>query len=429
MLCFCTVLAAYYATRLSPSGPVRTYLLAGLFAGLAFSCKPLVWPIFVLIALFHLFPIEGDRPGGPSSGAGAWLRHLRRLLSGRLIAAAVVSVAAFFATAPQYVLHWGKTMAFWKGAVQIGAAGGMDRIRLDDGPAARFYLGALDWGLGHLLFAACLAGFVLVLARRRTPQILLMLCFPVLFYAFLFKPGNMYFARYGLAAVPFLLLAAADLVWSAVGWMRLQGRTRTLAAAAITVLLGAQTAYHLVLHDILLTREDTRTLAKRWIEENIPAGSVVLLESWWFGPQLASEKLAVPFSRATYDVRQLGPYGLSEVSQGFGPSAGTPAVSDYADQGIEYIVTNSITSGSHLLDPQEDEAKRGFYRALDEEAVLLQKFSPWEGDFEAPRVFEHTYGPATHLDRMERPGSVIRIYQLRPSEAEPEPEAEAEPET
>lgn len=410
MLCFFTVLAAYYASRLSPSGPVRTYLLAGVFAGLAFSCKPLVWPVFVLIALFHLFPLDGDRPRG---GAGAWLR---RLLAGRLIAAAIVSVAAFLVTAPQYLLHWEKTMAFWKYALQIGATGGMDRVRLDDGPAAWFYLGALDWGLGHLLLAACLAGFVLVLVRRQPQQVALMLCFPLLFYVFLCKPGNMYFARYGLAAVPFLLLAAGDLVWSGLGRLRLQGNSRTLAAAAVTAVLGAQTAYDLVLHDILLTRDDTRTLAKQWVEENIPEGSTVLLESWWFGPQLASEKLAVPLSRRKYDVRQLGPYGLSERSQGFGPTAGTPEVSEYADQGIEYIVTNSITSGSHLLDPAEDAAKREFYRALAREAELVTELSPWEGDFEAPRVFEHTYGPATFLSRMERPGPTIRIYRLRQPE-------------
>lgn len=415
MLCFFTVLAAYYCTRLSPSGPVRPYLLAGLFGGLAFSCKPLVWPVFVLIALFHLFPLRSGEPGDRPRGAGAWIR---RLLAGRLIAAAAVSVAAFLATAPQYLLHWDKTMAFWKYAVQIGAAGGMDRIRLDDGPAARFYLGALDWGLGHLLFAACLAGFVLVLVRRQPQQVALMLCFPVLFYAFLCKPGNMYFARYGLAAVPFLLLAAADLVWSGLGRLRLQGRPRRLAAAAVTVLLAAQTAWHLVLHDILLTREDTRTLAKLWIEENVPEGSTVLLESWWFGPQLASETVAVPLSQRKYDIRQLGPYGLSERAQSFGPTAGTPAVSDYADQGIEYIVTNSITSRSHLLDPREDAAKREFYRALDREAILLKELSPWEGDFEPPRVFEHTYGPATFLHRMERPGPSIRIYRLRQPEGQ-----------
>jgi len=413
LVCFLVVLAAAHCTRLSPTGQVRPYLLAGLFAGLALATKLLAWPIFVLIALLHLTP-GAREAGGLETEAGGWLRRgLRRLLSGRLMAAYAVGLATFLLTAPQLALHWRATLAWWKASFEVGAQGGMGRILLDEGPAWWFYLNALDWGLGRLLFAASLAGVILIFLRRRPRQVALMLCFPVLFLAFVVKPVNMYFARYALLAVPFLLLAAGDLVWSGLGRLRLQGRTRAVAAALVAAVAAAQTAYDLVLHDRLLAREDTRTLAKRWIEDHVPQGSTVLLESWWFGPQLASEKRAVPFSHRTYDVRLLGPYGLSERSQTFGPSEGTPTVGEYAGQGIEYVVSNSITADSHLLDAREDRAKRDFYRRLDGEAVLLKKLSPYAGEFEAPRVFEHTYGPATYLDRMVRPGPVIKIYELR----------------
>lgn len=413
-VCFLTVLGAYYCTRFSPAGPVRPYLLAGLCAGLAFPTKMVSWPIFGLIALLHLFPAE-EGSSGPE-GAAEGRPRLGRLLSGRLAAAYATALAAFLLAAPQWTLHLRATLAWWKSTYEVGAQGGMDRIRLDDGPVWRFYLGSLDWGMGTLLLAASLAGVVLVLVRRRPRQVALMLCFPILYCGFLLLPGNMYFARYALSAVPFLLLAAGDLVWSGLGRLPLPGRARVAAAALATAVLAFPTARDLVLHDRLLAREDTRTLAKRWIEDQVPEGSAVLLESWWFGPQLASEKRPVPFSRRTYAVRLLGPYGLSERSQSFGPSAGTPTLDEYVEQGIEYVVSNSITADSHLLDAEEDRAKREFYRMLDREADLVQKLSPYEGSFEAPRVFEHTYGPATFLDRMVRPGPVVRIYRLRQPE-------------
>ncbi len=416
---FLIVMAAYFCSRLSPSGSVKPYLWAGLFAGLALPTKQLSWPIFVLLLLFHLFPEVDDRGDGGVIGDGerppARRGWLRALFDPKLIAAYALATVVFLVTSPQVVLHTKATFAFWKYAAELGARGGMDRLRLDDGPPWRFYLVSLGWGLGWLLTALALAGVVLVFVERRARPVCLMICFPVLYVGFLLKPGNMYFARYILGTVPFLLLAAAALLWAVFSRLGLRGRPLAAALSLAAIAAVAQPAYSLILHDRLLEREDTRTVAKRWIEENVPDGSTVLLESWWFSPQLATAAAPVPFSRRTYKVRLIGPYGLSEKAQSFGPSAGTPTVQDYADQGVEYIVTNSLTADSRLLDPAEDRAKTDFYRSLDRDATRVFAISPGPPGFVLPRIFDHTYGPATFLSRLERPGPRLAIYRLPPA--------------
>lgn len=410
---FLALVAAWYGTRLSPRGRWRDYLLAGTAAGLAVSAKLLAWPLFVLLFLFHAFPAE--RPQGEG-----WFR--RTFLNGRLVLMAGAAVVSFLATAPQLVLHFKPTYAFWKFAATLGASGGMGKIKLDEGPRLYFYLNSMRWGMGDLMLLLCLAGFVwAVLQRRRS--VLVLLSFPVLVLAFLCKPGNMYFARYALVAVPFLLLAGGALLAELL--LKVPARWRLATAAAALFALVAQPAVSIVRYNRLVGEVDTRTLAKRWMEENVPDGSTILLEAWWFGPQVSSARTKVPFSRREYSLQLGGPYGVSEALDESGrPVPAT--VAGYAKSGVAYLVTNSITSGSEMIKPEDDRAKRTFYEELDREAELLFEVSPARsGATLPPRIFEQSYGPVTDLTRLERPGPVVKIYRL-PEPSEPGAEGSAE---
>lgn len=408
---FLTLLTAYFGTRLSPQGRWADYLWAGLFAGLALPTKQLSWPILVLLFLCHAFPEEG-RVG--------WRRTI---LSGRLIVMYAVAGVVALLTSPQLLLHFEETYKFWQSAAQLGASGGMGKIQLDEGPRWFFYFTTMRWGMGDLMLFLSLAGVAWALAGRRR-RVLVLLSFPVLFFAFLFKPGNMYFARYALIGVPFLLLPAGALLAALLEKLPSRDQARTAVTALALAAIVAQPAVSIVRYNRLMGQEDTRTLAKRWIEENVPDGSSVMLEFWWFGPQLASERMQTPFSERTYSLRMGGPYGLSEMLDENGAPV-RASVERYVESGVQYVVSDSYNSGSHLINPEEDLEKRAFYESLDQEAELLQEFSPVREGAVVPRIFEQTYGPATHLELLERPGPVLKIYRLPDPEAEPE---ETEPE-
>lgn len=417
-VCFLVACAALASVRL-PSPRWRAYLAAGALAGLAVTTKQTSWPVLALPALFHLFGAWAARDGADPPAAPApplW----RRALSLRLAAGYALALLAILATSPQIALQTEGYYQFWKWAATVGARGGLGRLEIEPEAAWELYLRSLVWGLGAPLMAAAFLGLAWAVARRRPRGFLLLLVFPVLYFAFLLKPGNMYFARYTVMVVPYLVLAAAALLSALAGRLPLGAGGRAAAAAVLAALVAAPPALALVRHDRLLLREDTRTIAKRWVEGHLPEGTTLLLESWWFSPQLASEVRDVPLSTRRYRVLTKGPYGLYEKGNGAGPTAGAAAVSDYAKLGAEYIVTNSLTSDSRMLDPEEDRAKREFYRRLGEEAELVFEVSPYRDGRPIPRIFDHTYGPATHLDRVERSGPVIRIYELEPPPPEPE---------
>jgi 4-amino-4-deoxy-L-arabinose transferase-like glycosyltransferase len=402
------VLAALACVRIAETGAWRYYLLAGAATGLAIPIKQLTWPLLPLLFLFHL-----NRLNAAAGEEPVWRRLVRALFSARLIVASALALLLILATSPQILLHTRRYFAYWKLAAALGAKGGLDRLALDPGPRWWFYLTSLEWGLGDLLLLLSLAGVVLVIARRRPRAALLLMIYPVLFFAFLCRPGNFYFARYAMTAVPILLLAAAGLLAELLDRMRLAGPRRAVAGALIGLVAVAQPAVACLRFDLLLGREDTRTQAKHWIEANLPVGSRIVLESWIFGPQLATAKRPAPFSRRTYELALKGAYGLSEKANPGGvPYSGTLTVADYVNAGEQYIVSDSFSSASHLLDPREDQAKRAFYAGLARETQLLKEFSPYRGPEPTPQIFDESYAPTLHLFARDRPGPVLRIYRL-----------------
>jgi hypothetical protein len=408
------VLAALACVRIAETGTWRYYLLAAVTTGLAIPIKQLTWPLIQLIFLFHLdFQVKARERGEPAGRESVWRRLASALFSARLIGAYSLALLFILITSPQILLHSKRYFAYWKLAAALGAKGGLDRLALDPGPRWWFYLTSLEWGMGDLLLFLSLAGMVLVLATRRPRPALLLMIYPVLFFAFLCRPGNFYFARYAMTAVPILLLAAAGLLSELLDRLRLAGAKRTVAGALIGLVAVIQPAVSSLRCNLLLAREDTRTLAKRWIETNLPAGSRIVLESWVFGPQLATAARPVPFSRRIYELSLKGAYGLSEkANPGGAPYSGTLTVADYVNAGDQYIVSDSFSSESHLLDPREDQARRAFYSALAEQAQLLQEISPYRGPEPMPQIFDESYGPTLHLFARDRPGPVLRIYRL-----------------
>jgi 4-amino-4-deoxy-L-arabinose transferase-like glycosyltransferase len=422
LACLFVALAAWLALRFAPRGAgwgsVWPYLAAGACAGLAVGAKLLVWPIFVTLAAAHLYAARSGSDGGGDGGRPSWPRAI---LSGRLAGAYAVAAAAFVASSPAILLRFDDWWTFWTWVVSAGEGGGMDRFDIHAGEAVwRMYLGAAGWGLGAAVALLAVAGVALAVVRRRPAPLLPLLTFPLLLGVFLLRPGNLAHSRYLLPLLPFLLPAAAALV-EGISRLRLAPRAAAAATVAAALLVTLQPAVASVRHDRLLTREDTRTRAKRWIEANLPEGSRVQVELWFFSPQLASPRYRPPLSSRLFRVDLTGPYGLSERSKSTGPSQGSLTVDDYLEAGWEYVVTESFTSSVPRLDPEEDRRRLAFYRDLDARGELIHEVSPYKPGETVPFYFDQLYGPTVHLDRFERPGPRIRIYRLPVRQAEGDP--------
>jgi hypothetical protein len=148
-----------------------------------------------------------------------------------------------------------------------------------------------------------------------------------------------------------------------------------------------------VRHDVLLTRRDTRTLAKEWIEENLPAGSKIGTDWPVFGP---------PLSREQYDVKEIWDAGLS-----------AHPLNWYREKEFDYLVTTSFIYEIPLLDDELERRRVDFYAALDRELELVRVFTPGKDGVEPPFVINEQYGPAVALWQRERPGPVLKLYRIK----------------
>lgn len=391
---FLAVTSVYFVARATESGRWLHYVAAGLLAGLALSGKLLNWPAFVVVWLFHVF----GRPPRPKSGAWHWIRD--NLLHPKLLAAAAAAVVGFLGTTPQVALNTKVYLAYWRAVAALGRLGGFDRYAISDDPRGLFYFNVLRWGVGELLTLLIFAGVILALVRR-SRRALLVLAFPLGLYGLLLMPGRVYMSRYALPALPFLLLAAAGfLVWL-VDRLPLERRWAGPVAAALVVLAILQPLRSSVLHDRVLTRTDTRTVAKGWIEANIPDGAHIVTE--WHNP---------PITRAQFEIDVTGPYGLPDRSKRSGQDPQPRSVDEFKDAGIDYLITTSYTSDHPMLDPAEEEVKAAFYSSLDEETELVAEFSPFKGDRKPRFDWDQVYGPTIGLSLIERPGPTVKIYRL-----------------
>jgi len=173
-------------------------------------------------------------------------------------------------------------------------------------------------------------------------------------------------------------------------------------AALLTVGAIAQPLSQSVRHDLLLTRQDTRTLAKQWIEDNIPEGVKIAVDWPTHGPPLSTLERAVPHSDKVYDVTAVRGSGLAD-----------HPVTWYREQGFDYLIASSFIYNIPLVFEEQNAERRAFYASLDDELALAQEFRPSEGDAEPPFIFDEIYGPAISLWQRERPGPVIRIFRVR----------------
>jgi hypothetical protein len=209
--------------------------LAGLAVGLAASAK---YPGLIL-----LVPLV----------AVAWGRW-RRLAVG-----AALAVAGFLVASPYVAVHAGEALGdAWR--VQRLAHRGW--LGFEDDPWAGFaFVGRLWDALGPVLIVAAVGLVVAAAAARRSRPDLVLVSFVLAYFASLL-PLDAHFDRYVLPLVPPLAVLA--------------GRLRSLAP--VTLLLLVVPLVWSIRDARELSRTDTRVVASRWIERNLPPDAVIAAE-------------------------------------------------------------------------------------------------------------------------------------------------------
>lgn len=397
---FFVVLAVGLATVGVRHGKRRYTYLASVAGGLAVAMKWTGLPVAVAVWWASVC-VESE----------AQKSTIGKLLNQTVVFTILLFALGFALGSPQILINPAPYLNEVLGQYGAGQAGGFEIWQVDTLPGWLFYGKTLLYGVGVVLLALGIAGGLrrlISVVKTGDKMSVLLLSFPLTYYMLMGSTRH-YFARYALPLVPFMALFAAEAIVTVWAWGAAR-RTRLgwCLAALLVVAAIAQPLAQSIRHDLLLTRQDTRTPAKQWIEATIPGGAKIAIDWPVYGPPLSTPERVVPYSNKVYDVTILRGTGLSD-----------RPVAWYREQGFDYLIASSFIYNIPLVYEDRDAERRAFYASLDQELKLVQEFHPYESDSAPPFTFDEVYGPAVSLWQRERPGPTLKIYEVGHSEGGP----------
>jgi len=254
-----TILAFYFILGMWKEGRRRDYILASIFIGLALVSKHYTFPILV--------PFVGAHILRPENLARLRNRQFWAMVSERnLLLSGLVLVMTILVFMPMLWLHprsWASlTLSAWR---MLSASSPGPKVWLDT------FTDHLAGGLGLPLELLCLLGLVWLLLRRDSITFLF-LSFPALFFLFLAR--GLGWARYDLPLLPFLVIAGAFVIQRLVD--RLPAHRQGWIMAVVGILIAAPSLLTCLQFDYLITRPDTRFLARQWLETKAVGKTMVI---------------------------------------------------------------------------------------------------------------------------------------------------------
>jgi hypothetical protein len=354
-------LGLVFCVRIAQQPRRWDYVVAGAISGLAFAAKYDGIALLAPLLVAHLFNAR---------------RRISDLLCA-LLACGLAAVVAF----PSLLSEPGRVVSDIYTHLYLAASAGYDGI--DPSGGYLFYARTLVIGLGWPLLLMAVAGVCWSVARRNTSSLVV----ATLPLAMLFVLGSqkLYFARFALPALPALLVEASLALDVLLAWRPVLG----MAAAALVAL---PTLVDSVRFDALLSRSDTRTLAREWIARTLPADASLAVDAPPLGPTLGAERpnVLVAEDWSLFDL--------------------TP--DDYRARGIDYVVVSSFTADARAIEPGRETRRQAFAVEMPAQANVVAEFRPYVGDSAPPFNYDDIYAPYASLDKRERPGPTITVYRL-----------------
>jgi Dolichyl-phosphate-mannose-protein mannosyltransferase len=365
----------------------RRYILAGAAAGLAASTIYHAGFVLVSIGVAHLLHSKQRAAFG--------LPNLK------LAGAALSCFGGFVITTPYSVLDW---PTFFSDLTSTAALVyyGEHWVR-----GVFFPFTSLLSAFGQPLGAVVLLGLGYALIRHRPPD--LILASQPLFVGLFLMLFSVKERHHMLIAMPALSLLAASLVADAIKWLvRSNIRLQQAAAAVTTGLLVIMPAGHSFERSYRLSLPETRILSKTWVEENIPLGSKIVMDSGKYyleayGPPLPPSRWtleqlvnrgkaansgniarregarrvaysgeAAYFKHKLDVLRDQPGYDIIRILHGVG-SPDVLSLKQYVDQGVQYAIVSSYAAAAPGYSKRKD-----FYESLRERATLVKEFRPSE---------------------------------------------------
>ena len=406
-------LALYGVTGVLRLGRKRDYVIAGAGIGLAAATK--YTGGIVLLPLIGAAAIQFLAPGG------------RAIAIRGLVLAGAAALIGFIVANPYALLDTG---AFIDGITHQSSAAGGDtqgKLGLTHENGFIYYLWSLTWGLGWIpLIAAFVALPLLWLDERRLLWVLVPA--PVIFLFFM-GTQERFFGRWLIPILPFVCLLAAFAAIELAGrlgrrWPALRPTFVALGAVALCA-QGAVSSLHI---GQVLSRADTRNLARDWMVEHVPPRAKIVVEP--VVPDAWAQDLGDP-SRLTSNGNRWVKFATSrsriDPDDPDGPLLPAPGevvhiedfervlvpelIDRYEAGGYCWVVVGSTQRGRAEAEPEEVPQAIRYYRELERRSELAYEASPYSRG-EGPVKFNFDWTFDYYPLDYHRPGPVMSVYRL-----------------
>jgi hypothetical protein len=403
------------------------YLMAGGGLGLACAFKYTAGvAVLALLAAVLLRARAGARavsePRSGPGGSGGGADGARSAILGLIIAA--FSALLFFLIANPYsALDFSHFRAGLAQQSSLSEAVG-GKLGSPRNGGLSYYLWTLTWGLGWAPALAAIGGAVALWWRDRG-ALLVLVPAPVAFLIFMGTEGR-YFGRWLLPIFPSLCLLAAILVVAIA--QRAPARRPLLRGALLAagaVALLAQGIVFSVHSGLVLSRADTRGLARSWMVANVPVAARVVVEPvvpeawlrdigrqydqvpggerWTKWPALRS----VITPAGTVDPSHSQVVTLEDYERTLSPQL----IAEYERSGYCWVLTATTESGRATADPRGAPLALAYYRALARDARVAFYASPYRVGAR-PVAFNFDWSFDYYNLAYRRPGPAVTVYRL-----------------
>jgi 4-amino-4-deoxy-L-arabinose transferase-like glycosyltransferase len=403
-------LALWGAAGILRLGRARDYAFAGI--GLGLACATKYTGGIVLLSILGAAGAQFAVSGG-------------RAFAIRGLAIAAVAALGMFLVANPYALL--DFSAFTEGLTHQSDASGdaAGKLGLTQSNGYLYYLWSFGWGLGWLPLVLAAGGAVrLWFDESRLVWILVP---PVVLFILFMGSQERYFGRWLLPVFPMLCILAAYAAIELVDYVAASrpALKPTLIALAVVAVCGQGFVYSL--HSgLVLSRDDTRNLARAWMVANVPAGKKVVIEpvvpDQW--AQDIGNPLPIipngnrwnkyPLSRSQIDPKTgklLPGEGVIVNIEDFERILRPELVSLFEQQEYCWVVVGSTQRGRAEAQPDAVPNALAYYRELERRSKVVYDASPYsKGKGPVGFNFDWTfnYYPLAY----NRPGPEMTIYRL-----------------
>ncbi len=403
-------LGLWGAAGILRNGRIRDYVWAGL--GLGLACATKYTGGIVLLPIVAAAAVQFAAAGG------------RRWALRGIVIVGVGALVSFVAANPYALLDFS---SFWEGVTHQSDASGdaAGKLGLTQDSGYAYYLWSFGWGLGWLPLLFAVGGAVrLGFDERR----LLWMLVPAVLVFFLFMGSQeRYFGRWLMPVFPFVCILAAYAAIELTDWLASfsPALRPTLLAAAVVVLCGQGFVYSL--HSgLVLSREDTRNIARDWMVANVPTTTKIVVEpvvpDQWAQDIGKPSPISrngnrwnkFPLSRSTVDPKTretLTGEGVIVNIEDFEKVLRPELIDTFEQQQYCWVVVGSTQRGRAEVEPEEVPEALAYYKELERRSRVAYTVSPYAKG-KGPVAFNFDWTFNYYPLAYNRPGPSMTVYRL-----------------